>query len=132
MRKKMFFLSSLLLLAVPAAALAAEGTVKTFELLPESVESVLELINLFLAVLAAAFAIKLAALAQGGDLEKTWNWIAVAVTAFAAIEIFAALDLFGLVHIGGLADILELIMVVIFVYILNVTRKRLLKRMLGK
>lgn len=132
MKTKIAFFVSLVLLAAPVAALAAGGSIKTFELLPESVESLLEIANLVLAVLAAAFAIKLAALAQGGDLEKTWNWLATAITAFAVIEIFAALDMFGLLHIGGLADILELIMVVIFVYILNITRKRLLKRMLGK
>ena len=131
MKKTILFLISLVLLSIPAISLAAGEFVYDFTLISESTEKTLEVVNLILALFAAAVAIKLAALAQGGQLEKTWNWLAIAIVTFAGLEIYGALVGFGLVHIGGLGDVLEFAMVVIFVYILFTTRRRLLKAMLG-
>lgn len=132
MKKILTFLPGLILLSIPAVSLAAGEFVYDFTLISESTEKLLEIVNLILSLFAAAFAIKLAALAQGGQLEKTWNWLAIAIVTFTGLEIYGALKGFGLVHIGGLGDVLEFVMVIIFVYILFTTRRRLLKVMLGR
>jgi len=59
--KSKYFILPALLLFFPLAGQAAGEYVYNVTLLPESLESALELINLIIAVVAAAFAIKLAA-----------------------------------------------------------------------
>ena len=121
---------SIMLLFVPTIALAADT--KEIIFLPEIGEEILELVNLVLAVLAAIFAVKLAALSQGGELEKTWNLMAMSAFAFAVVEVLGALKEFGLLHVSGLGDIFELIFIVLMAYTFYKTRKSLLKRVMGK
>lgn len=128
---KKIILLSLIVMAMPAIALAAGSYVYDFTILSDKGEAVVEVINLVLAVLTAAFAIKLAALSQGGDLEKTWNWLAIAASAFALLEIYGALNGLKLVHVAGLGDIIELVMVAVLFIVFYRTRKTLLKRSLG-
>jgi len=128
---KKIILFSFTLLVLPMVALAASSYVYDYTILSDKGEVVIELINLVLAVLTAAFAIKLAALSQGGDLEKTWNWLATAASVFALLEIYGALKGLGLVHVAGLGDIIELVMVVVLLVVFVKTRKSLLKRAMG-
>jgi len=65
-------------------------------------------------------------------LEKTWNTLAIAAVVFAALEVVGALKGFALVRLGGLGDLLEFIILVLFLYIFYRTRKDLLRKMLGK
>jgi hypothetical protein len=122
-------LLSFVLLAVPAVVFA---TGKEVAFLPEEVEEILEVVNLLLALLAATFAIKLAALSQGGELEKTWNILAMAAVTFAGVEVIGALKEFELVEVAGLGEILELTFVALLCFVFYRTRKNLLKRVLGK
>lgn len=131
MSKKIIALSAVLLLA-PALAHAAEGYVYDLGFLPEALEEILEIVNLILSILAATFAIKLAALSQGGELEKTWNGLALGAGFFALLEVYGSLQGFGFVHIEGFGDVIEAAMVITFLYVFYTTRKTLLKRVLGK
>ena len=120
------------LLLVPAAVYAKGDThVYNASIIPESAENILELINLIVSIFAAAFAVKLAALSQGGQLERTWNKLAVVAVVFAVMEIFAALKGYGLVKIGGLGDILEFVLAVLLAATFYTTRKQLLRQTLG-
>ncbi|PIY93362.1 MAG: hypothetical protein COY69_02005 [Candidatus Magasanikbacteria bacterium CG_4_10_14_0_8_um_filter_32_14] len=121
---------SIMLLFVPTIVLAADS--KEIFFLPEIVEEVLEIVNLVFAILAAVFAVKLAALSQGGDLEKTWNLMAMSAFAFAVVEVLGALKEFGLLQISGLTEIFELIFIILMTYTFYKTRKSLLKRVMGK
>lgn len=134
MSKKKIFLSFSLgvFVALPVLIFAEETAVVDYELLPEAVEKVLELVNLVIALFAATYAIKLAALSQGGTMEKSWNLFAVAVAFFALLEVNNSLSGFGLVHIGGLAEILEVAFAVALLIMVVRTRKFLLKQVLGK
>ena len=58
------------LLLFPTLVLAAGEYVYDISLISEKAELILEPINLLIAILAAVFAVKLAALSQGGELEK--------------------------------------------------------------
>ncbi len=130
MGKNFFYVT--LALAVPFMAMAAEGVYfYDAELIPKSIESGLEIINLVLAVIAAIFAVKLAALSQGGSLEKTWNLMAIVALTFAVFEIYGALQGFMILHLGGLGDLLEFIFVLILAITFYKTRKSLLAKVLG-
>lgn len=118
---------------VPLVVHASEGTATyDAELLSEATESVLEIANLVLGLLAAVFAVKLAALAQGGTLEKTWNLLAIAAGLFGLLEVNNALAGFGLVHVGGLEEIIELVFAALLLAAFMRTRKDLLRQVLGK
>lgn len=130
MSKKIIFLSSAILL--PLTAFAAEGALYNFELVPESLESILEIANLLVAIFAATFAVKLAALSQGGSLEKTWNMLAIASLFFAMLEINNSLSGFGMLHIGGLEEIFEFGFGIILAVTFYKTRKQLLAKVLGQ
>lgn len=133
MTKRMLYGASFaLLLVAPFVAAAAGSAAVDVELLPGSVENVLELVILVISLVAAVSAIKLAALAQGGSLEKTWNRVAIAVGFFALLEINNALAGFELLHIGGLSEILEVVFAVTLLVALIQTRRDLLKQVLGK
>lgn len=130
MLKKIFVFFSLLL--IPTIVLAAEEYVYDVTLIPESLENILELVIMLIAVLSAVFAIKLAALSQGGELEKTWNMIAIAAGLFAVLEVHGALSGFKLVHLGGFAEIIELLFGLVLLATVYKTRKFLLKKVMGK
>lgn len=119
--------------AVPFSLFAAEeGAVYETTILPEMVEKVLELVILVLALGAAFYSVKLAALSQGGMMEKTWNNFAIASCLFALLEVNNALSGFGLVAIHGLGELIELVFVGLLVTIFAQTKKALLKQVLGK
>lgn len=124
-------LASLSVLALPVLALAAEGYVYDTELFPAIVEQILEIVNLLVALLAGAYAIKLAALTQGGSMEKTWNTMAIVAVLFVLVEVIGALKEFGIVHVGGLVEVVELAFVLTFAYCLYFTKKDLLKKTMG-
>lgn len=119
-------------LIAPFIVLAAGTSVYEFTVLPDRFENIFEIVNLLLSLVAAAFAVKLAALSQGGSLEKTWNGLAIASVLFAFLEIFNALEGFGLVHLSGLDEMLELVMVFVLLITFYKTRKDLLQKILGK
>ncbi|MEK7459807.1 MAG: hypothetical protein AAB636_01950 [Patescibacteria group bacterium] len=131
MKKRMLVVFPVLLL-FPTLVLAAGEYVYDISLISEKAELILEPINLLIAILAAVFAVKLAALSQGGELEKTWNMIAIVAVIFAILEAYGTLKGLMLVHVGGLGDILELIFGLILLYTVYKTRKTLLQKMLGK
>ncbi|MDO8471048.1 MAG: hypothetical protein Q7S49_00345 [bacterium] len=101
------------------------------EIFSENVEKVIEVVNLVVALIAGIFAIKLAALAQGGKMEKTWNTLAVAALLFVILETVGALSGFKVLHIGGLGEILEFLFVSTFAYCLYFTKKSLLSATMG-
>lgn len=119
-------------MALPALIFAESAPIVDYELFPESVEKVLELVNLAMALLIGVYAIKLAALSQGGTMEKSWNMFAIAGVAFALLEVNNSLAGFGLVHIGGLGEIFEAFFAVTLLVMVIRTRKFLLKQVLGR
>ena len=121
-----------LLLLTPVVVWAAEEFAYETALISEGAENALEFVNLIVAIIAAVYAVKLAALSQGGQLEKTWNKLAMVGVVFAVIEIFAALKGFGLVHLEGLEDILELVLAVLLLVAFVSTRRHLLEQVLGE
>lgn len=131
MSKKSITAVLLSVLVLPAIALAEESPSLDVELFSENVEKVIEILNLAMAILAGIYAIKLAALSQGGAMEKTWNTLAVVAVLFALLEVVNSLSGFGFVHIGGLSEIVELAFVSVFAYCLSFTKKDLLKKALG-
>lgn len=127
--KKIIYIFLSILIISPAIAIAGTSEIS---ILPESIESIFELVNLIISLAAAVFAIKLAALSQGGTMEKTWNTIAIAVVFFALLEVIGALDLFGVIKIEGASDILEFGFLAFLTYSLYRTKNDLLHKMLGK
>lgn len=127
-----YFLLPGVFVALPVLVFAQETAVVNYTLFPDVVENLLELVNLVLALLIGTYAIKLAALSQGGVMEKTWNMFAVAAVAFAILEVNNALAGFGLVHIGGLDEIIEAFFAVTLLVTVIKTRRFLLKQVLGK
>lgn len=119
------------LLALPAIVFAADSYNFQTDLISSNIEHIIEILNLVVALLAGVFAVKLAALAQGGTMEKTWNTLAVVAVLFVGVEIVNSLSGFGWVNIGGLSEILELAFVSVFAYCLYFTKKDLLKKILG-
>lgn len=128
---KKWMVPALSLLALPAIALAADNFNFQMDIISENTEKLIELLNLIMALVVGVLAIKLAALAQGGTMEKTWNTLAVVSVWFVLIEVVNSLSGFGFVHIGGLSEIIELIFVLTFAYCLYFTKKDLLKKTLG-
>lgn len=120
------------MLLTPAVALAASDYVYNVSLLPEDLEDGIEFLNLVIAIMAAVFAVKLAALSQGGELEKTWNSIAIVASLFALLEMYGALNGLMLVNVVGLGDLIELFFGVVLLAAVYKTRKFLLKKVMGK
>ncbi|MDP1706998.1 MAG: hypothetical protein Q8L30_00335 [bacterium] len=102
-----------------------------FTIIPENVEKVLEIVNLAVALIAGMYAIKLAALSQGGSMEKTWNYVAIVAVLFVVLEVNNALKGFGILAIHGLGDIVELAFVSVLAFTLYFTRKDLMKKAFG-
>lgn len=131
MSKKIILVFTLALV-LPVIAFAQEGAKIQATIFSENIEKIIELVNLVIALFAGVYAVKLAALSQGGSMEKTWNRLAIVAVLFVLLEITGALKGFELVHISGLAEIVEFVFVIVFAYCLYSTRKELLKKMLGK
>lgn len=131
MNKKIVFIAALFLM-LPLSLFAAETAIYDVSIVPEDIENVFELVNLAVALLAAFYAVKLAALSQGGAMEKTWNLLAGVGVTFAALEVNNSLKGFGLVHLGGIDEIIELILGILLLVAVIKTRKSLLKQILGK
>lgn len=129
---KKITLFALGILLMPLAVRAAENFLFDARLLPGSMESIFEFINLILALMAAVYAIKLAALSQGGEMEKTWNLIAWAAVAFAVLEIYGVLKAFYIIEIEGLGDVIETIFLLFLLTSVYRTRKTLLKKLFNK
>ncbi|OHA27267.1 MAG: hypothetical protein A3C06_00940 [Candidatus Taylorbacteria bacterium RIFCSPHIGHO2_02_FULL_46_13] len=129
MSKKSISVLMLAVIALPVLAFAADNFVKA-EIFSEEVERIIEVVNLVLALAAGVFAIKLAALAQGGTMEKTWNTLAVCSVLFVLLEVVGTLKGFEVVSIGGLGEIFEFLFVLTFVYCLYFTKKDLLNKMM--
>lgn len=129
---KKIVLVILTLMAMPIVALAKEGFVYDFTLLNSTGENILEVANLIIAIMAAVFAVKLAALSQGGSMEKTWNKLAFIAMLFALLEIYGSLKGLGLVQIEGLGDIIELAFGSLLLITVYTTRKTLLKKLFNK
>lgn len=102
-----------------------------FTLIPGNIEKVVEFANLFTALLAGVFAIKLAALSQGGAMERTWNLLAVVAMLFVGLEVVNSLSEFGVLEIHGLSEVIEFAFAVTFAYTLHSTRKSLLQKVFG-
>lgn len=128
--KKSMIAVLFLVVVLPTIALAADSLFSA-DIFSENVEKVVEIVNLILALFVGVYAIKLAALSQGGTMEKTWNTLAVVAVLFVLVEAFNSLAAFGFVHIGGLSEILEFLFAAVFVYCLYFTKKDLLKKTLG-
>lgn len=129
---KKIILVSLLVLVLPVVVFAEESARVEAIIFGESVEKFIEILNLILALAAGYYAVKLAALSQGGSMEKTWNFLAVVAVLFVILEVVGALAGFGIVHVSGLSEIIELAFVATFVYSLRFTKNDLLKKVLGK
>jgi len=129
MFKKIFLLA--IFLSAPVIVFAGSNYIYDVGFIPESWENIIEFVNLIVAVLAAAYAVKLAALSQGGDLEKTWNLLAVVAVLFAILEIYGALKGLNLVYISGFGDVLEFVFGLTLLVAVYKTRKTLLKRVMG-
>lgn len=118
-------------LVLPAITLAAGNANIDMELFSENIEKIIEILNLVVALFAGMYAVKLAALSQGGSMEKTWNTLAITAVLFVLLEVNNSLAGFGLIHIGGLEEIIEFVFVAVFAYCLYFTKKDLLKKTLG-
>ena len=119
--------------ALPVAAFAQSATATVdMTFIPANVESYVEWANLIVALLAAVAAVKLSALAQGGALEKTWNWFAIALAVFAVFEVFGLMEATNLVAIHGLREVMELVFALLLFYLAYSTRKTLLRQITGK
>lgn len=121
------------LTALPLVAFAQADMPRIeYTIMSGNIESVIEWANLIIALLAAVAAVKLSALAQGGALEKTWNWFAIALAVFAVFEVFGLMEAMNLVAIHGLREVMELIFASILFYLAYTTRKTLLRQITGK
>lgn len=100
-----------------------------FTLFSGSVEQVIEFANLVVALFAGMYAVKLAALSQGGAMERTWNLLAVVAVLFVGLEVVNTLSAFSILKIHGLSEVIEFAFAALFAYCLYSTRKELLKKM---
>lgn len=135
--KKGLFFGTIAAFAVPLFTFAQEEMMMpalyTLQVIPEGrVMDIFHLLNLALGLLAAFYAVKLAALSQGGELEKTWNALAVVGVVFALMHVLNGMEALGFVTIGGASEVLGFVLAVTLVYIFVRTRKVLLSRLLGK
>lgn len=131
---KKLILASLSVLALPAIAMASDTAATMqyqYTFLSDSMEHVMEFANLVMALLAGIFAVKLAALSQGGSMEKTWNNLAIVAVLFVGVEVLNSLSGFGVLDVTGLSEIVEFVFAVMFAYTLYATRKDLMKKVFG-
>ncbi|MDO8584943.1 MAG: hypothetical protein Q7R85_02355 [bacterium] len=135
--KKGLLFGTVAAFVAPLLALAQESagmtTLYTIQLIPEGgVMDIFHFLNLALGLFAAFYAVKLAALSQGGELEKTWNALAFAAVLFALTHIANVMSALGFVSIGGINEVLGLLLSGTLLYVFMRTRSALLGRILGK
>lgn len=91
-------------------------------------EQIIDLLNSVVSIVAAILGIRLATLSKGGQMEKTWNLLAISAVVFAIlIEVRVALKYFSTLNIDSVAGLVELVFLIIFAYSLYSTRKNLQK-----
>ena len=117
---------------LPLAALAFDGAAYDVPFLSDKTENIIKIVTLFLALFAASYAFKLAALAQGGQMERTWNMLALASVIFGFIEVLSSLKDFRIIDIHGVSELFELLLAFVLVYVFMRTRRMLLKQVMGK
>ena len=117
---------------LPIAAFASNDATYYVSFLSSNMESIIEISSLLLALLASSYAIKLAALAHGGQMERTWNMLALASIIFALIEATNN-SLKGFeIDAPKAVKLLELLLALVLVMVFMFTRKMLLKQVAGK
>lgn len=117
---------------LPIAVFAFGGAAYDVSFLSDNTENIIEIASLLLALLASSYAIKLAALAHGGQMEKTWNMLALASIIFALIEATNnSLKGFG-IEAPGATKLFELLLAFVLVMVFVLTRKMLLKQVVRK
>lgn len=116
----------------PVAVFAFEDVSYDIYFLSNNAENIVEIASLLLALLASSYAIKLAALARGGQMERTWNLLALASIIFALNEAANnSLKSFG-IDAYGYDKLFELLLAFVLVIAFISTRKMLLKQVAGK
>ena len=128
--KKIILAVSVLFL--PIVAFASDSASFEVPFLSDKTENIIEIVNLFMALFAASYAIKLAALAKGGQMERTWNMLALASIIFALIEVTNSLKGYGVINVHGVSELFELLLAIVLVAVFVRTRKILLKQVMGK
>lgn len=128
--KKIILIISFLFL--PVGAFAFGGAAYDVSFLSDNVENIIEIASLLLALLASSYAIKLATLAHGGQMERTWNMLALASIIFALNEATNnSLKGFG-IDANGYGKFFELLLAFVLLIAFINTRKMLLKQVMGK
>lgn len=128
--KKIILTISLFFL--PIAVFAFDGGAYSTSILPDNLGNIVEIASLLLALLASSYAVKLAALARGGQMERTWNILALASIIFALNEATNnILKSFG-IDAYGYDKLFELLLAFVLVMAFMSTKKMLLKQVSGK
>lgn len=116
----------------PVAVFAFDGGTYGSSLLSDNAQNIVEIASLLLALLASSYAVKLAALARGGKMERTWNILALASIIFALNEATNnILKSFG-IDAYGYDKLFELLLALVLVIAFISTRKMLLRQVSGK
>lgn len=91
--------------------------------------NIIEIASLLLSLIASSYAIKLATLARGGQMEKTWNILALASIIFALNEaVNNFLRSFG-INAYGYDKLFELLLALILLIAFINTKNMFLKQM---
>lgn len=112
---------------LPIIVFAFEEEASSVSFLSGNLGNFIEIASLLLAILASSYAVKLAALARGGQMEKTWNMLALASIIFALKE--GTNNTLGSLGIDAYTydKLFNLILALILVIAFMNTRKMLLK-----
>lgn len=117
---------------LPIAVFASNGAAYDVYFLSDNMGNIIEIASLLLAIVASSYAVKLAALAHGGQMERTWNMLALASIIFALNEATNnSLKGFG-IDANGYSKFFELLLAFVLVTAFMLTRKMLLKQVMGK
>ena len=100
--------------------------------LPEGLELFLHIALILVALGGAVYGVKLAALTQGGMLEKVWNLVTWGLAILAGAGVYAFLSEIGLIHIGGFDLLFQVLLATLFLSTLWKMKKELLRQTLGK
>lgn len=98
---------------------------------------IISYLNIVVSIIAAVYGIKLAAMAKGGEMEKSWNLITVSAVVFAILTeitvITKIIDVgVSVFFIDLLSEIVKFVFIIIFTYALYSTRRNLIKRLFNK
>lgn len=128
--KKIILIISVFFL--PIFVFAFGGETNSAPLLSDNFQNIVEIASLLLALLASFYAVKLAALARGGQMERTWNILALASIIFALNQatnnILKSLG----IEAYGYDKFFELLLALVLVAAFMSTRKMLLRQVSGK